>query len=226
MSYRELTMIDVKEMLRRWSAGQGDRKIARETGTDRKTVRRYTTVAEQLALPRDRELTEAEVHEVAQRVQARPVRDASAEWEAVAKHKVKIAEWLSRKRPLRLTKVHTLLGRERGRSELRHATSLRDTGARLAQEGADDPARGSAGRSGGAGRLRQDGDDPRRRDRSGACALGAGHHAFVQSLPVRVADVRADDGGGLRGTGPRMVVFRGDDQNDRPRQHEGNRQGS
>ena len=98
MSYRELPMIDVKEILRRWSAGQGDRQIGRDTGTDRKTVGRYTTVAEQLALPRDREHTEAEVHEVAQRVQARPVRDASAEWEAVAKHKVKIAEWLSRKR--------------------------------------------------------------------------------------------------------------------------------
>ncbi len=112
MSYRELPMIDVKEILRRWSAGQGDRQIGRDTGTDRKTVGRYTTVAEQLALPRDREHTEAEVHEVAQRVQARPVRDASAEWEAVAKHKVKIAEWLSRKRPLKLTKVHTLLGRE------------------------------------------------------------------------------------------------------------------
>ncbi len=52
------------------------------------------------------------MHEVAQRVQARPVRDASAEWEAVAKHKAKIAAWLERKRPLKLTKVHTLLGRE------------------------------------------------------------------------------------------------------------------
>ncbi len=56
MSYRELPMIDVKEILRRWSAGQGDRKIGRDTGTDRKTVGRYTTVAKQLALPRDREV--------------------------------------------------------------------------------------------------------------------------------------------------------------------------
>ena len=35
MSYRELSMIDVKELLRRWSAGHSNRKIARETGADR-----------------------------------------------------------------------------------------------------------------------------------------------------------------------------------------------
>ena len=65
MSYRELSMIDVKEFLRRWAAGQSNRKIARDTGTDRGTVSRYVAVAEQLALSRDREPTEDEVHEVA-----------------------------------------------------------------------------------------------------------------------------------------------------------------
>jgi hypothetical protein len=108
MSYRELSMIDVKEFLRRWAAGQSNRKIARDTGTDRGTVARYVAVAEQLALPRDREPTEDEVHEVAQRVQARPLPDASAEWQSVAIHKARIEEWLSKKRPLRLSKVHTL----------------------------------------------------------------------------------------------------------------------
>ena len=114
MSYRELSMIDVKEFLRRWAAGQSNRKIARDTGTDRGTVSRYVAVAEQLALPRDREPTEDEVHEVAQRVQARPLPDASVEWQAVATHKERIEEWLSKKRPLRLSKVHTLLVREHG----------------------------------------------------------------------------------------------------------------
>ena len=37
MTYRELTMMDVKELLRRWAAGHSNRKIARETGTDRGT---------------------------------------------------------------------------------------------------------------------------------------------------------------------------------------------
>jgi len=41
MPYRELTMIEIKEVLRRWQAEQSDRRIHRETGIDRKTVRRY-----------------------------------------------------------------------------------------------------------------------------------------------------------------------------------------
>ena len=114
MSYRELSMIDVKEVLRRWAAGHSNRKIARETGTDRGTTTRYIAIAEQLALPRDRELSDAEVHEVAQRIQARPVADPSAERKAIAEHKERILEWLGKKRPLRLSKVHTLLVRDHG----------------------------------------------------------------------------------------------------------------
>ncbi len=114
MSYRELTMIDVKELLRRRAAEHSSRKIARDTGTDRNTVARYLAVADEMKLARDREPTEAEVHEVAQRVQARPLPDASSEWPAVAGHKKRIEEWLGKKRPLRLSKVHTLLVRDHG----------------------------------------------------------------------------------------------------------------
>ena len=45
MPYRELTMIDIKEVLRRWSARQSLHHIARDTGVDRKTVRRYIRAA-------------------------------------------------------------------------------------------------------------------------------------------------------------------------------------
>jgi transposase len=114
MTYRELTMIDVREVLRRWAAGQGDRQIGRETGIDRKTVARYREIAEELKLPRDRALVDDEIHEVAQRVQARPLRDRSAEWAEIAEHKDRIAEWLGRQRPLRLRKIHLLLKRDCG----------------------------------------------------------------------------------------------------------------
>lgn len=114
MAYRELNMMDVKELLRRWSAGHSDRKIARETGTDRKTVSRYTAVAKRLQLPRERALSDEEVHEVAQRVQARPLPQRSAEWLEVAQHRERIVAWLDAKRPLRLSKIHTLLARDHG----------------------------------------------------------------------------------------------------------------
>jgi transposase len=112
MTYRELPMIDVKEVLRRWRAGHSNRRIARETGIDRDTAGRYIAIAKELALPSDRDLTEAEVHEIAQRVQARPLPDRSAEWIEIAKHKERIVEWLERKRPLRLSKIHVLLQRD------------------------------------------------------------------------------------------------------------------
>lgn len=114
MSYRELIMIDVKEMLRRRAAKQSVRHVARDTGIDRKTVARYFEAAATLPLPVDRAPTDEEVHEVAQRVQARPTNDTTAEWAEVELHRERIAQWLELKRPLRLRKIHTLLRRDHG----------------------------------------------------------------------------------------------------------------
>jgi DNA-binding CsgD family transcriptional regulator len=41
-------MIDVEEVLRRWTAGQSNRAIARAAGTDRKTVAGYVAMAKTL----------------------------------------------------------------------------------------------------------------------------------------------------------------------------------
>jgi len=114
MSYRELTMIDVKEVSRRWSAGHSNRKIARETGTDRDTVGRYVEVVTELGHQRGHAFTDEEVHGIAQHVQVRPLRDPSTEWKAVVEHRERIAAWLSATRPLKLTKIHTLLKRDHG----------------------------------------------------------------------------------------------------------------
>ncbi len=52
MSYRELTMIDVREVLRRWAAGQSTRKIARETSVaqSRPSARARPAVSETVLL--------------------------------------------------------------------------------------------------------------------------------------------------------------------------------
>jgi transposase len=112
MSYRELTMIEVKEVLRRWVAGQSQREIADGACVDRKTVGRYVKMAEALGVRRQHMLDDAIVQEIAQAVQARPLAVASAEWEEVARHRERINAWLECKRPLRLTKIHTLLARD------------------------------------------------------------------------------------------------------------------
>jgi hypothetical protein len=64
MSYRELTMIDVKEVLRRWTAGQTVGQIGRATGTDRKTVARYVAMAKALGVGSEHALDDGAVHRI------------------------------------------------------------------------------------------------------------------------------------------------------------------
>jgi hypothetical protein len=115
MAFRELTMIDVKEVLCRWSAGQSDRKIGREAGVDCKTAARYTVAATRLGLARGGEVTDEEVHRVG--LPARPLVAPSDEWNEVAQHRERIERPLpgdGDARPLRLPKIHTLLTRDHG----------------------------------------------------------------------------------------------------------------
>lgn len=114
MSFRELTMIEVREVVRRWQANQSLREIARETRLDRKTVRRYFAVLEELGVARDIEIDDALVHQVGSRVQTRAVPEPSTERVMLMEHRDRIEAWLTQKRPLRLTKIHTLLERDHG----------------------------------------------------------------------------------------------------------------
>jgi len=112
MTYRELTMMDVKELLRRWQARHGIKAIARESGIDRKTIRRYFAAAEALGIAQDAALTDDIVHGVAQFVQARPTPTPSEAREDLTPHRARIKDWLEAETPLQLTRVHTLLLRD------------------------------------------------------------------------------------------------------------------
>lgn len=111
MSYRELTMIEVREVLRRWQAAQSLREMARETGLDRKTVRRYVEAAVKLGVERGDGLPDEIVRSVAQSVMDRPVVEPSEERLALVPHREQIATWLEGDKPLKLAKVHDLLKR-------------------------------------------------------------------------------------------------------------------
>jgi hypothetical protein len=106
MAYRELFMIEVREILRRLLDAQGLRRIARETSVDRKTVTRYSLAAAAAGLARGTALTDEVVHDIARRVQARAPADPSDEWREVAAHRARIEAWLAQKRPLRLSRIH------------------------------------------------------------------------------------------------------------------------
>jgi transposase len=137
MSYREVSVIEIVEMLRLWLQGLGLREVARLSDTDRKTVRRYVDRARACGLDRDGgagQLTDELIAAVI--AGARPSRPTgkSLAWETIAAEHEQIKAWL--KDGLTLTKIHTLLGR-RGvvvsyRTLHRYATTELDFGRRQA----------------------------------------------------------------------------------------------
>jgi transposase len=111
MAFRELTMIDIREVLRRWQALHSVRRVARETGTDRKTVARYVAAAQAAGVGVDTPLDDEVVARVTSRVQVRGAAAAGDAAEVLKPHAAQLRAWLESDKPLRLTKVHVLLGR-------------------------------------------------------------------------------------------------------------------
>jgi transposase len=112
MSFRELTMIDVREVLRRWQAGQSARQLAREGVVSRRTATRYIEAATEFGLTLDAELTDEAVRAVANRVQERPLPAPSETRELLEKQRVRIEQWLQQDSPLTLIRVQELLARD------------------------------------------------------------------------------------------------------------------
>lgn len=137
MSYREVSVIEIVEMLRLWLQGLGLREVARLSGTDRKTVRRYVDRARACGLDRDGgddQLSDELIAAVIAEVRPHRPTGKSLAWETVAAEHEQIKAWL--KAGLTLTKIHTLLGR-RGvvvsyRTLNRYATTELDFGRRHA----------------------------------------------------------------------------------------------
>ena len=53
MAYREVSRVEIVEVIRRWQSGESQRQTASGTGLSRKTVRRYITAAIGAGLTRD-----------------------------------------------------------------------------------------------------------------------------------------------------------------------------
>jgi len=71
MAFREVSVVQVKEALRHWLRGEGERPIGRGVGVDRRTARRYIVAAAELAAERrggEEQLTGELIGQVVERV--------------------------------------------------------------------------------------------------------------------------------------------------------------
>lgn len=113
MAYREVTMIEVKEVLRQWLAGAGKKRIAARLGLDPKTVRRYARAAEACGLVAgqgEAALTDTALNAVLASLCGVPERQHGEAWKRCQEQRTflegKLAEGL------RLSRVRRLLGRQ------------------------------------------------------------------------------------------------------------------
>ena len=115
MAYREVTMLEIKEILRLWLQGRGKKPIARHLGLDPKTVRGYLRAAEAEGLRREAGLgavTDDLLGKIALRVRGPTGRPHGDSWAVCGEQR----EYIDGKirSGVRLSKVQRLLSRDRG----------------------------------------------------------------------------------------------------------------
>ena len=112
MAFREVSVVQVREALRRWLNGDGERPIARGVGVDRKTARRYITAAVELGIVRDggaEQLTDELIGQVVERVRPHRTDGHGDAWRALLAEEDRIKAWVGE--DLTVVKIGILLNR-------------------------------------------------------------------------------------------------------------------
>lgn len=112
MGYREVHVVEVREVVSLWSRGESLRAITRLTGLDRKTVRRYVKAAQRAGCRAGEAVTDEVVGEVISRVRAQGPGVHGETWATCVGHRGLLEGWLDRGVPL--SKVQELLERHTG----------------------------------------------------------------------------------------------------------------
>ena len=109
MAYREVTRVDIQEIIRRWQAGEGYRRIASGTGLSRNTVRKYLTAAKAEGIARDGPVpTGDQLCRLAVIGQPGPRQAETLSEDLLAPWANQVYQWLTGDR-LQLTRIHELL---------------------------------------------------------------------------------------------------------------------
>jgi len=111
--FLEVAMVQVREVIRRWQAGESKTAIGRASGISRRTVGRYVAAAETLGVVQDGEPPgEGALAELLRRNHAGPLPlRPTPTAERLAGHEERVARWLQDD-DLQLTRIHELLQRD------------------------------------------------------------------------------------------------------------------
>ena len=114
MSFREVQVHEIREVLRLWLRDESDRAIARLSMVDRKTVKRYVAAGVDCGLVRDGDdfqLTDELIGQMCERVRSHRPDGHGAGWKILRAHHDQLKGWLVDEH-LTVVKVHELLGRQ------------------------------------------------------------------------------------------------------------------
>lgn len=112
MAFREVSVVQIKETLRLWLRGAGERTIAEGVGIDRKTVRRYLQGAKDLGLDRaggEAQLTDELIGQLVERVRPHRPDGHGDAWRVLLKEEARIKAWVEK--DLTVVKIGILLAR-------------------------------------------------------------------------------------------------------------------
>jgi transposase len=147
MAFREVSVVQVREALRRWLKGEGERPIGRGVGIDRRTARRYITAAVELGVDRgggEEQLTDELIGQVVEKVRPHRPDGHGEAWRTLLAEEDRIKAWVAQ--DLTVVKIGILLAR-RGvavppRTLARFAVQRCGAGRRKTTVRVDDPPPG------------------------------------------------------------------------------------
>ena len=109
MAYREVSRVEIAEVVRRWQSGESQRQIASGTGLSRKTVRRYIRAGVEAGLTRDGPVpSEDQLTRLVGLNLSTPRKVETPTEEVLAPWADQVYEWLTADR-LQVTRIHELL---------------------------------------------------------------------------------------------------------------------
>ena len=114
MSFREVQVHEIREVLRLWLRGESDRAVARMAMVDRKTARRYVGAARDAGLVRtdgEERITDELIGVVCEAVRPHRPDGHGGAWAVLKAHHDQLERWLKTER-LKVVKVHDLLTRQ------------------------------------------------------------------------------------------------------------------